>query len=203
MTTAATSIFSAADSWFAVKVRTRSEDIVSLSLQAKGYKCLLPTYPERRRYADRFKEIQCPLFPGYVFCRFDPVYRLPIITTPLVQEVVSFGRVPCPMSDQEIQSIQQIVDSGVLARPCPYLRIGQKVRIQEGPLAGVEGLLSSEKGDSRLIVSVHLLQRSVAVELDRHCVRPLYFQAPAPISASESARKSYSARNVARDSIAS
>ena len=164
---------SAPESWFAVKVRSRSEDVVSNSLQAKGYQCLLPTYPERRRYTDRFKEVQSPLFPGYVFCCFDPVHRLPIITTPLVHEVVSFGRVPCPMSEEEITSIQQIVDSGVLARPCPYLRIGQKVRIQEGPLAGVEGIFSSEKGDARLIVSVHLLQRSVAVELERHCVRPV------------------------------
>jgi transcription antitermination factor NusG len=171
---AATSIVSAPAFCFAIKVRSRSEDVVSRSLQAKGYKCLLPTYPERRRYADRIKEVQSPLFPGYVFSWFDPQYRLPIITTPLVQEVVSFGRIPCPVNEEEIQAIQKVVDSGFLAKPCPYLRIGQRVRIQEGPLAGVEGVFSREKGDSRLIVSVHLLQRSVSVELDRHSVRPLY-----------------------------
>ncbi len=174
MATGVSTVLSATSSCFAVKVRARREDVVSQSLQSKGYKCLLPMYPERRRYSDRYIDVQSPLFPGYVFCWFDPMYRLPIITTPLVHEVVSFGRIPCPMSDQEIQSVQHVVDSGVLARPCPYLRAGQRVRVQEGPLAGMEGLLLSEKGNSRLVVSVHLLQRSMAVELDRCSVRPLY-----------------------------
>jgi transcription antitermination factor NusG len=160
-------------SWFAVKVRSRSEEVVAQSLQAKGYECLLPTYPERRRYSDRIKEVRSALFPGYVFCHFDPIYRLPIITTPLVHEVVSFGRILCPVSDVEIQSIQQIMATRFLARPWPYLRAGQKVLVEEGPLKGVEGLLLREKGCERLVVSVHLLQRSLAVEIDRHSVRPL------------------------------
>jgi transcription antitermination factor NusG len=171
--TALASAVTVSTSWFAVKVRSRSEDLVAQSLEAKGYECLLPTYPERRRYSDRIKEVQLALFPGYVFCNFDPIYRLPIITTPMVHEVVSFGRVLCPVSEVEIQSIQRIMASRFLARPWPYLRAGQKVQVEEGPLKGVEGLLLREKGRERLVVSVHLLQRSLAVELDRYAVRPV------------------------------
>jgi transcription antitermination factor NusG len=159
-------------SWFAVKVRARSEDLVAQFLRAKGYDCLLPTYPERRRYSDRLKEVQSPLFPGYVFCRFDPFYRLPIITTPMVHEVVSFGRMPCAVGEEEVLAIQQIITSKSLARPWPYLKAGQKVRIEDGPLKGVEGLLVSERGHDRLVVSVHLLQRSLAIEIERYSVRP-------------------------------
>ena len=159
-------------SWFALKVRARSEDLVAQSLRAKGYGCLLPTYPERRRYSDRIKDVHLALFPGYVFCHFDPAYKLPVITTPMVHEVVGFGRMPCPVAEDEVAAIRQIITSGSLVRPWPYLSAGQKVRIQDGPLKGVEGVLVSERGRDRLVVSVHLLQRSVAVEIERYSVRP-------------------------------
>jgi transcription antitermination factor NusG len=172
MATALAATVAVSTSWFAVKVRARSEDLVAQFLQAKGFDCLLPTYPERRRYSDRLKEVQSALFPGYVFCCFDPVYRLPIITTPMVHEVVSFGRMPCPVAEEEVLALQQIISSRSLARPWPYHKAGHRVRIEDGPLKGVEGLLVSEKGRDRLVVSVHLLQRSVAVEIERDAVRP-------------------------------
>lgn len=159
-------------SWFAVKVRVRSEDLVAQLLRAKGYDCLLPTYPERRRYSDRFKDVQLALFPGYVFCHFDPVYKLPIVTTPMVHEVVSLGKMPSPVAEEEIRAIQRIISSRSPVRPWPYLRAGQGVRIEDGPLKGVEGWLVSERGRDRLVVSVHLLQRSLAVEIERGSVRP-------------------------------
>jgi transcriptional antiterminator NusG len=158
--------------WFALKVRAGNEQLAAGALRAKNYECLLPTYPERRRYSDRLKQVQSALFPGYVFCRFDPLRRLPILTTPAVQYVVALGKVPQPVDEMEIASIQQIAKSGVLAMPWPYLKAGQRVRIEEGPLAGVEGLLCREKGKDRLVVSVHLLQRSVSVEIDRYRIRP-------------------------------
>lgn len=172
MATALAATIAVSASWFAVKVRARSEDLAAQFLRAKGYDCLLPTYPERRRYSDRLKEVQAPLFPGYVFCHFDPLCKLPIITTPMVHEVVSFGRTPCPVAEEEVLAIEQIISSRSLAKPWPYLRAGQKVRIEEGPLKGVEGLLVSERGRNRLVVSVHLLQRSLAVEIERYSVRP-------------------------------
>jgi len=112
------------------------------------------------------------LFPGYVFCRFDPLRRLPVLTTPNVQHIVSLARIPQPVDEAEIIALQQVVRSGLLARPWPYLRIGRRIAVEEGPLAGLEGLLLGEKGQSRLIVSVHLLQRSVSVEIDRYAIRP-------------------------------
>jgi transcription antitermination factor NusG len=141
-------------------------------LRGRKYDCLLPTYPERRRYSDRLKKVDTALFPGYVFCRFDPLRRLPILTTPGVEHVVGLGRVPHPVEEAEIEAIQQIMQSGVLAKPWPYLKVGHRVRIAEGSLAGIEGLLIQERGRDRLIVSVHLLQRSVSVEIDRDSIRP-------------------------------
>jgi transcription antitermination factor NusG len=172
MATALAAPVAVSASWFAVKVRARSEDVAAQLLRAKGYDCLLPTYLERRRYSDRVKDVQLALFPGYVFCQFDPIYRLPVVTTPMVQEVVSFGRMACPVAEDEVRAIQQIIASRSLARPWPYLRAGQKVRIEEGPLKGIEGLLVNERGRDRLVVSVHLLQRSLAVEIERYSVRP-------------------------------
>jgi transcription antitermination factor NusG len=158
--------------WFAVQVRARAEPLVAEILRGKDYECLLPTYPERRKYSDRVKTVETALFPGYVFCRFDPLLRLPILTTPGVACVVSFGRAPQPVAEAEIEAIQQIMQSGVLAKPWPYLKAGQRVRIDHGSLAGIEGLLVQERGKDRLIVSVHLLQRSVSVEIDRDSIRP-------------------------------
>ena len=159
--------------WFALKVRAGNEQLAAGALRGKDYECLLPTYPERRRYSDRLKEVQSALFPGYVFCRFDPLRRLPVLTTPAVQYVVAMGKIPQPVDETEMAGIQTIARSGVLAKPWPYLRAGQRVRIEEGPLTGVEGLLCSEKGKDRLVVSVHLLQRAVSVEIDRYRIRPL------------------------------
>ncbi|HYL72952.1 MAG TPA: transcription termination/antitermination NusG family protein [Bryobacteraceae bacterium] len=159
--------------WFAVKVRVRGEPQVAQTLRSREYECVLPTYPERRRYSDRLKRIEKALFPGYVFCRFDPLRRLPILTAPGVEHVVSVARVPEPVPDAEINAIRQIMQSGALAKPWPYLRVGQQVRIDEGSLLGIEGLLVQERGKDRLVVSIHLLQRSVAVQVDRESIRPV------------------------------
>lgn len=147
--------------------------MVSEILRNRDYQCLLPTYPERRKYSDRVKNVQAALFPGYVFCRFDPLVRLPILTTPGVACIVSFGRIPHAVDEKDIRGIQQIMHSGILAKPWPYMKVGHRVRIGDGPLAGIEGLLTRERGKDRLVVSVHLLQRSVSVEIDRHSARPL------------------------------
>jgi transcription antitermination factor NusG len=159
--------------WFAVQVRARAESWVVQILREKKYPCLLPTYPERKKYSDRVKYVQSALFPGYVFCRFDPRVRLPILNTPGVTSIVTLGRYPQPVSEADIRGIERIMNSGILAKPWPYMKVGQRVRIGDGPLTGVEGLLTRERGKDRLVVSVHLLQRSVSVEIDRHSARPL------------------------------
>ena len=161
------------EKWFALKVRNKTESTVETILQGKNLATLLPTYTEVRRYSDRLKKVNAALYPGYVFCRFDPTNRLPVLTTPSVEYIVGNGKEPKSVEEGEIASIQRLVESGATAQPWPYLREGQKVRIEHGSLSGVEGYLVSIKGQDRLVLSVELLQRSVAVHIDRLAVRPL------------------------------
>jgi transcription antitermination factor NusG len=128
-------------------------------------------YSVRRRWSDRIQKVDVPLFPGYVFSRFDPKLRLPILQMPTVISVLGLGKQPEPIPEPEIDALQQVCKAGVNAIPYPYLTIGAKVRINEGPLTGVEGILVREK-QSRLILSVTLLQRSVAVEVDTEWIAP-------------------------------
>ena len=159
--------------WFALQVRTRWESSTAVLLSGKGYQTLLPTYQTKKRWNGKVKQMNAPLFPGYVFCQFDALKRLPILITPGVISVVGRGRVPFPVNDREIAAIQTIVTSGFQAEPWPYLEVGQKIRIEGDSLSGLEGILIQFKGNNRIVVSVSLLRRSVALEIDRDCVRPL------------------------------
>jgi len=158
--------------WFALHVRMRHEAGVSAHLQGMGYEDFLPLYKTRTRWSDRTKETETPLFPGYLFCRFDPQNRLPILKTPGVIQVVGYSRQPIPVEETEIEAIQALVASGIPSQPSPYLEVGEKVRIESGPLRGREGVLVEFKGTHRLILSVTLLQRSVAVEIEAALVKP-------------------------------
>ena len=166
--------------WFAVQVRSPLEQWLSVTLREKGYEAYLPTYRSRRTWSDRVKEIDQPLFPRYLFCRFDPMYRLPILKTPHVQGIVSIGRAPIAIPDHEIEAVRRMVSEGYTARPWPYLREGQHVRIRKGPLTGVEGILTEFKKAYRLVVSIELLQRSVAAEVDGDWVEVLHRDSPTP-----------------------
>lgn len=159
--------------WFAVRVRSNYEKIAELHLSDRGYERFAPSYKVERQWSDRKKEIDRFLFPGYVFCRLDHHDRLPVLTVPGVVGLVGFGKIPAPIPDEEIERIQRMVQSGLLVKPWPFLEVGQTVLIERGPLAGMEGILAEEKGQCRLVVSVHLLRRSVAAEVDRTWVRPV------------------------------
>jgi transcription antitermination factor NusG len=159
--------------WFALQVRTRWESSTAVLLSGKGYQAFLPTFKARKRWNGKFREINAPLFPGYVFCQFDAQKRLPILVTPGVLAVVGRGRVPLPVDDGEIAAIQTVVSSGFRAEPWPYLEVGQKIRIESDALSGLEGILINFKGNQRIVVSVTLLRRSVALEIDRSCVKPV------------------------------
>jgi transcription antitermination factor NusG len=160
-------------SWFALQVRTRWESSTAVLLSGKGYQTFLPTYKAQKRWSGKNREMDAPLFPGYVFCQFDPQKRLPILVTPGVVSVVSCGRIPLPVADVEIDAIQKVVASGLRVEPWPYLEIGQKIRIESDALQGLEGILINFKGNHRIVVSVSLLRRSVALEIDRACVSPV------------------------------
>jgi transcription antitermination factor NusG len=158
--------------WFALRVRTRGESVVENALRCKSCETFLPTYTECRQYSDRVRKVHSALFPGYLFCRFDPERRLPVLTTPGVHEIVRVSEKLQPVDDEEIAAIRQVVTSGCTARPWPYLRAGDRVRVRFGSLAGLEGLMISERGADRLILSVSILQRSVSVDIDRSWVGP-------------------------------
>lgn len=166
-------------SWFALQVRTRHEAGLTTFLEGKGYECFLPAITSERRWSDRVKRVQNPLFPGYVFCRFNPQNRLPILTTPGVIQIVGYNRSPVPIEETEIAAIQALIASGLPSQPWPFLKAGDHVRIESGPLRGFEGLLLEFKGKHRLLLSITLLQRSVAVEIDTTAVASV--PSPAPL----------------------
>jgi transcription antitermination factor NusG len=158
--------------WFALQVRSQRENYVADQLGAKGYELFLPLYTCRKRWSDRIKNVQLPLFPGYLFCRFDPYHRLPILKTPWLLSIVGFSHIPTPVDDKEMDSVRRLVASGAAAQPWRFAGVGERVRIESGPLRGVTGILTQIKGNHKLIVSITLLQRSVAVEVDSALVAP-------------------------------
>jgi transcription antitermination factor NusG len=146
---------------------------VADTLTSKGYDCLLPSYREKRKWSDRTKVLELPLFPGYVFSRFDVEVRLPILTTPGVVAVAGLGRIPQPLDPHEVEQIRKVTAVGHPAQPWPFLKIGQRVRITAGPLTGVEGLLMQRRGETRVVLSVSLLQKAIAVQVESDAIRPV------------------------------
>jgi transcription antitermination factor NusG len=159
--------------WYALHVRTRFEKVVARNLQGKGYEEFLPLYKRVSRWSDRTKEIELPLFPGYVFCRFNPHDRLPVLTVPGVNAIVGIGKNLLPVQESEIDAVRTVLKSGAYCEPWPFLEVGQRVFVEYGPLAGTEGLVTMVKNSCRLVISVNMLQRSVAVEIDRDCLKPI------------------------------
>lgn len=158
--------------WYALTVKPRHEKAVSAALRVRGYEEFLPLWRSRRVWSDRIKEIDIPLFNGYVFCRFGDDCRVAILRMPSVTSIVGFGNQPAPVDDREMESLKAIVASGLPMAPWPFLKVGQRIRIGHGPLTGVEGIVLELKKGWRVVVSISLLQRSVAVEVDSSSVAP-------------------------------
>ncbi len=142
-------------------------------LEARGIEQYLPLYREVTHWSDRVKQLELPLFPGYVFCRIDVPRRRPVVTVPGVVRIVGFGSTFAPIPEDQISAIRNIVRSGLPSSPWPFLQAGERIRVSAGALEGVEGILVKVKNDYRVVVSVPLLQRSVAVEIERAWVQPL------------------------------
>ena len=159
--------------WYAVRVRPRAEKLVATALRFKQYEDFLPLYQRRTRWSDRVKVMEYPLFPGYVFCRAELSGRPPLITTPSVIGIVSFAGKPALISEEEINAIKAVLNSGLYSEPWPYLRQGDRVRIVSGPLAGIEGALVRVKSDWRGVISIDALCRSIAVEVDQAWAMPV------------------------------
>jgi transcription antitermination factor NusG len=161
------------EGWYALYVKSRAEHAVARYLGEKGYEPFLPLYRSTRRWTDRLKDLDLPLFPNYVFCRVTPHAVGRIISTPGVVRIVGTGNVPVPVEDSEVEALRQIVHAQVHVEPWPYLYVDRRVEIQAGPLRGVQGVLTRVANHDRLIVSVMLLQRSVSVEVDIRDVMPV------------------------------
>jgi len=159
--------------WFALSVRHQHEQQIGQLLKCKGWETLVPTYRTRRTWSDRTKELELPLFSGYVFCQFEAAEKLQVLNTPGISKIVGFAGAPAPVEESEIEELRRVVASGLPVHPWPYLKPGDKVRIERGPLRGVEGTLLRDKDGLRLIVGIELLQRSVAVELDPDTISPI------------------------------
>ncbi len=160
--------------WYALRVKSNFERTTAQHLRERGYQEFLPTYTIRSRWSDRVKSVEKPLFPGYVFCVFDAHARLPVLTTPGVLHIVGIGREPVPVDSLEMEAVWMTLRSGLLLRPWPFLQVGETVVVERGPLTGVEGIVTRFKGAYRLVVSISLLQRSIAAEIERDWIRPIH-----------------------------
>lgn len=158
--------------WYALQVYQRAEKTAAHLLNQRGYEAFLPTYLVKRRWSDRVKVFEQPLFPGYLFCRLNPHARLPVLSTPGIVSIIGRGKDPVAIPEAEIEAVWRIVQSAASAEPWPYLECGDQVTICDGPLQGVEGILAVVKNGCKVVVSVNLLQRSVAAEVDRAAVLP-------------------------------
>ena len=153
--------------WYALTVKPHHERAAARALESKALETFVPLSRSRRRWSDRIQELELPLFAGYVFCRFPGTERARILSTPGVNSVVGFGNQPAGVEDAEIRALRTLVTSGLPVGPWPYLRVGERVRVEAGPLCGVEGILTQVKDAWRVVVSIELLQRSIAAEVDR------------------------------------
>jgi transcription termination/antitermination protein NusG len=147
--------------WFAVRVKSNRERVTSLGLSGKGYEVFLPEY--MRDQASGSAKAN-PLFPGYLFCRFDVNRRLPVLTVPGVVHIVGVGKTPLPVSEDEIGSLRVVVSASLPIRADEIYTVGDKVQIDRGPLVGATGVVVGSQR-KKLVVSITLLQRSVSVEL--------------------------------------
>ncbi len=159
--------------WNAVYTRHHHEKAVAESLTGNAFEVFLPTYNVIRQWSDRKKQLSLPLFPCYVFVRSNFERRFQVLTTPGVHFLVMFADRPAAIPDSEIDAIRRAVDSRLRVEPHPFLRCGDWVRVTSGPLTNVEGILVRKKGSYRLVLSVGLLGKSIALEIDAFSVEPL------------------------------
>ncbi len=152
--------------WYAIYTRHQHEKSVAHILTVKGFEIFLPLYTAVHRWKDRSKELSLPLFPCYVFLRGGLKRRWQILATPGVHALVGASGQPASIPQSEIDAVQQVVQRSHRVEPYPFLKCGDWVRIKFGPFEGIEGILVRRKNLFRLVLSVSMLQKSVAVEID-------------------------------------
>jgi transcription termination/antitermination protein NusG len=158
--------------WYAAYTCAHHEKRVAAELRMREVESFLPLYSSMRRWKDRRVQLELPLFPGYVFVRLALRDRLRVVQIPSVVRLVGFNGLPAALPDEEMEILRSGLCQSLGAEPHPFLTIGRRVRITNGPFAGLEGILKRKKGNLRVVVSLELIQRSVAVDVDAADVRP-------------------------------
>lgn len=160
------------EEWFAFRVRPRHEKSVSQALRQRGCSEFLPLMREKRRWANRLRYVDIPMFPGYVFSLVNRFSLLPVLSIPGVMDVVRAGSAPIAANRDEIEALRFAINSEVPMERCGFIEIGNSVQIIEGPLTGLKGILVNIRKSQRLVLSVSLLCRSVLIEIDNDWVAP-------------------------------
>lgn len=160
--------------WFAAHTRSRHEKKIAEQLASRDIEYFLPLYDAAHRWKDRVAHVQLPLFPGYIFVHVPVQQRLRVLEIAGVAGLVTFNGKPAPLPVCEIESLRNGLAARLKAEPLPYLTVGRRVRVKKGPLSGVEGILLRKKDALRIVISIDLIQRSVALEIDAADVDPLY-----------------------------
>ncbi len=158
--------------WYAVYTRSRHEKRVAQQFTYRAVETFLPVYETVRRWKNGRHLIQLPLFPGYAFVRIALRDRLDVLKIPGVVRLVGFNGTPTPLAEEEVESLRRALAGGMRAEPHPYLRVGQRVRITAGPLAGREGILMRRKGNLRVVLSTDLIQRSISLDIEASALEP-------------------------------
>lgn len=159
--------------WYAAYTCANHEKRIAQQLEERGIEHFLPLYETVHRWRDRRMRLKVPLFPGYVFVRLPLRDRLRVLTVPSVVRLVGFGDLPTALPEAEVASLRNSLNAELRAQPHPYLTTGRRVRVRSGPLAGLEGILLRRKGNFRVVLSIDLIMRSIAVDADIADVLPL------------------------------
>lgn len=158
---------------YAVKVRSASEEAVARALQQKQHRAMTPLHTVTRRYSDRLKKVSMALFPGYVFVWMREQDWLSVVSTNGVGYVVRCGRSLVPLTREETRKIEILCRSKTDCEPCPMFAVGQKVLIEEGPFAGLIGVLQRVHDENKVVVSIESLHRAVRVTIGANSIRPV------------------------------
>jgi len=159
--------------WYAAYTCSNQEKQVATQLAARNFQYFLPLYSSLRRWKDRRVSLELPLFPSYVFVRLALKDRLQVLQIPSLVRLVGFGGLPSALPDEDLEVLRSTLSESLHARPHSFLTAGRRVKIVCGPLAGLQGVLLRRKGNLRLVVSVELIQRSIAVDVDLTDVAPM------------------------------
>jgi len=159
--------------WYAVYTNARHEKAVARQLEERNIETFLPLYRSWQRWKDRRKQVELALFPSYVFVRIVTSDRLRVLQVAGVVHLVSFNGQLAALPDEDIAALRSGLLNDVHAEPCPYLRIGRRVRVVAGPMAGTEGILARKKDRCRLVISIDVLMRSIVVEINVVDVEPV------------------------------